>query len=60
MKKSKVPKTLIEVWRCKEEAYKEVENLPIETAIERRIDDSIRMTKKLKFIMVKLVKTERH
>ncbi|MBI4723318.1 MAG: hypothetical protein HY769_10075 [Candidatus Stahlbacteria bacterium] len=51
MKKSKVSKSLLEVWEWKDLAYKEVETLPIEEAIKKRISDSLKATKIMGFTL---------
>jgi len=49
MKKSKISKALLEVWQWKDECYNEVKNLPIEKAIEKRIEDSYKTVKRMGF-----------
>lgn len=44
MKKNKVAKSLLEVWEWKKSAYREVEDLPTEEAIIKRITDSVKTT----------------
>lgn len=47
MKKTKISKSLKEVWDLKEKAYKEVENLSIKEAIKTRIKKSTATAKSL-------------
>jgi hypothetical protein len=45
MKAIKESKMLLEVWRAKERAAKEVEHLDLRSAIRKRLEDSIRASK---------------
>jgi len=48
MKAIKESKMLVEVWRAKERAAKEVEHLDLRSAIRKRLEDSIRASKILR------------
>ena len=48
MKPIKESKMLLEVWRAKELAAKEVEHLDLSSAIQKRLKDSIRFSKELR------------
>jgi len=41
--KIKTPKALQDVWDMKDRAYKSVEHLPLEMAITKRLEDSIKL-----------------
>ena len=64
MKKSKISKALLEVWQWKEKCYSEVKNLPIEKAIEKRIEDLYKTVKRMGFklspvpVRLKLIKNK--
>jgi len=42
MKKTKDSKAQLEVWRWKEEAWREVEHLDLAKAMQKRLKDSVR------------------
>jgi len=48
MKAIKESKMLVEVWRAKERAAKEVEHLDLRSAIRKRLEDSTLTSKKLR------------
>lgn len=45
--KNKDSKALLEVWEWKEKAYQEVEHLPIDQALKKRLDDSLQTVSQL-------------
>ena len=45
--KNNVSQALIEVWNWKDQAYHEVEQLPIEQALRKRLEDSLRLVRQL-------------
>lgn len=46
---NKVSKALQEVWDMKEACYQEIKDLPLEEALRKRIEDSLKTTKELGF-----------
>ncbi len=44
---AKTLQALLDVWTWKEQAYQEVEHLPIEHAIRKRLEDSLRSVRQL-------------
>ncbi|NUM37062.1 MAG: hypothetical protein HUU50_21175 [Candidatus Brocadiae bacterium] len=53
MNNIKESKSLLDVYEWKESAYQEVANLPLDEALEKRIEDSMKMAKKLGFSIKK-------
>lgn len=51
MKTVKESRALTEVWEWKDAAYREVENLDIETAMKKRLSTSVKTAKKLGFVL---------
>ena len=48
MMKSKISQALLEVWELKDICYNEVKDLPIEKALEKRIQASLTTVKNMK------------
>ena len=53
MKKIKASRSLVEVWEWKEDAFKEVMNLDIDTAIKKRLETSLKTSKEMGFYLHK-------
>ena len=54
----KIDKALEEVWELKKSCYEEVKDLPLSSALQKRLEDSIESAKKLNF-RVKTIKMAR-
>lgn len=58
MQKSKISEALLEVWKWKEQAAREVQRLPIQKALQKRMHDSLITAQKLGFSLNKKYKAK--